>query len=454
MAGLAALLSRSHQSAREPPGQQSAGLWRPRTSPEVFGLQPPGQLSADTWRPRESPQRVAKGSASRVKGLRRFGLAAVTAAPAPPVSGGGQAAEQGARSRGLAPRQAASGEGEHSRERAPGLCLGPPRAWDLSGRCGNADTGEGPREAPWGPAVSEKTGGQGGQEDGVSGSGIALNSGSGTRRPYPCSTCERSFRCYSDAVKHQSIHCGEKPYACGDCGKAFIHSSHVVRHQRVHSGERPYVCKECGKAFSQSFNLIRHQRVHTGERPYQCPECGRTFSQRSDAEKHRRIHTGERLYECGACGKAFVHGSNAARHRRTHHGESPYACRECGQAFSQSSNLIQHQRVHTGEKPFACQECGRAFSRSSFLREHRRRALSRLYRQTLSGSWRHLLGGDRQCDSQRLAGHRRPLTRERQRGLSGDSCPHGSAQDLPPTSTTRAARRSGDQGHRRAAQGP
>ncbi|XP_070320482.1 zinc finger protein 696 [Odocoileus virginianus] len=279
------------------------------------------------------------------------------------------AAEHGAQSAGLMPRQVALKEGGHG-EATPGLLQGPSRTLGLPDPCGNKEAAERPRGSPWVPAV---------HEDRVSRSEVTLNTTSAVDgrgpwkgQPYRCSTCDRSFKCYSDAVKHQSIHSGEKPYECSDCGKAFIHSSHVVRHQRIHNGEKPYVCKECGKAFSQSFNLIRHQRIHTGEKPYECAECGKSFSQRSDAVKHQRTHTGERLYECSECGKTFIHSSNVVRHQRIHHRENPYECKECGKAFSQSSNLIQHQRVHTGEKPYACQECGRAFSRSSFLSEHRR----------------------------------------------------------------------------------
>ncbi|KAM7236800.1 hypothetical protein CapIbe_012472, partial [Capra ibex] len=279
------------------------------------------------------------------------------------------AAEHGAQSAELMPQQAALKEGGHG-EATPGLLQGPSWTLGLPDPCGNEEAAERPRGSPRGHEV---------HEDRVSRSEVTLNTalavdgrGPWKGRPYRCSTCDRSFKCYSDVVKHQSIHSGEKPYECSDCGKAFIHSSHVVRHQRIHNGEKPYICKECGKAFSQSFNLIRHQRIHTGEKPYECAECGKSFSQRSDAMKHQRIHTGERLYECSECGKTFIHSSNVIRHQRIHHRENPYECKECGKAFSQSSNLIQHQRVHTGEKPYACQECGRAFSRSSFLSEHRR----------------------------------------------------------------------------------
>ncbi|XP_047584756.1 zinc finger protein 696 [Lutra lutra] len=303
------------------------------------------------------------------------------------AAGGSQAscwapsvAEQGAQSAKPTPTQEALEEEEPRQgERELGPLQGPPWALGLLDGCGNEEAGDRPRDSLRVPVVPAKPGGQCGLHGRVSPSEASPNARSAASRrgpckgrPYQCGTCDRSFKCYSDVVKHQSIHSGEKPYACSDCGKAFIHSSHVVRHQRTHHGEKPYVCTECGRAFSQSFNLVRHQRTHTGEKPYGCAECGKSFGQRSDAAKHQRTHTGERPYACSECGKAFLHSSNVARHQRTHHGESPYECQECGQAFSQSSNLLQHRRVHTGEKPYACPECGRAFSRSSFLSEHQR----------------------------------------------------------------------------------
>ncbi|KAM9050144.1 zinc finger protein 696 [Megaptera novaeangliae] len=374
-AGAREASQRTSPEVPEPPGR---GRWRFRRAAGAPGRCPTTGVSAGSSKqsPSLGPQNATE-RATLMDTCTAFLAQAPSGGPASCYAA--SVAEKGAQSPGLMPRQATLEEGGRRGQAVPGLLRGPPQALRFPDPCGNEEAGERPRDSPRGPVVYEETGGQNGHEDSVSGSEVTLNAASTASRrshwkgqPYRCSTCDRSFKCYSDVVKHQSIHSGEKPYECSDCGKAFIHSSHVVRHQRIHNGEKPYVCKECGKAFSQSFNLIRHQRIHTGEKPYECAECGRSFSQRSDAIKHQRIHTGERLYECSECGKTFIHSSNVVRHQRIHHGENPYECKECGKAFSQSSNLIQHQRVHTGEKPYACQECGRAFSRSSFLSEHRR----------------------------------------------------------------------------------
>ncbi|XP_042658432.1 zinc finger protein 189-like, partial [Tyto alba] len=91
---------------------------------------------------------------------------------------------------------------------------------------------------------------------------------------HSCSDCGRSFGVFSNLLRHQQSHGGDKPYECPDCGKGFGHSSALVTHRRIHTGERPYRCADCGKSFNVVSNLVRHRRSHTGEKPYKCPDCG------------------------------------------------------------------------------------------------------------------------------------------------------------------------------------
>ncbi|NXT44630.1 ZN572 protein, partial [Pelecanoides urinatrix] len=51
--------------------------------------------------------------------------------------------------------------------------------------------------------------------------------------------------------------------------------SNLLRHQRSHGGDKPYKCPECGKGFGHSSALVTHRRIHTGEKPYQCTDCGK-----------------------------------------------------------------------------------------------------------------------------------------------------------------------------------
>lgn len=118
----------------------------------------------------------------------------------------------------------------------PGLPRGPPQALKPLGLCEHEDTNERPRDDSQELVIRETTGEQpGGHENAVSRSDVALRSGPVADQqgcwkgwPYQCGTCDQSFQCYSDVVKHECTHSGEKPYEYRDCGKAFIHSSHVV----------------------------------------------------------------------------------------------------------------------------------------------------------------------------------------------------------------------------------
>ncbi|XP_075388787.1 zinc finger and SCAN domain-containing protein 26 [Tenrec ecaudatus] len=210
---------------------------------------------------------------------------------------------------------------------------------------------------------------------------------------YICSECGEGFAQYSDLIKHEGVHLGEKlcesavcqgsspteqqkiqskekGHQCLECGKAFQRSSHLIRHQKTHLGQKPYQCSECGKVFSQNAGLFEHLRIHTGEKPYLCIHCGKNFRRSSHLNRHQRVHSQQEPCECKECGKTFSQALLLTHHQRIHSHSKSHQCNECGRVFSLTSDLIRHHRIHTGEKPFKCNVCQKSFRLNSHLAQH------------------------------------------------------------------------------------
>ena len=117
----------------------------------------------------------------------------------------------------------------------------------------------------------------------------------------------------------------------------------------THSEERPYPCSSCHKSFKQKYLLTEHQRVHTGERLYACSECYKSFSQSRSLVAHMKTHSDATPYKCLTCGKGFKHKNYLTVHQRVHTREQPYACPECNKSFSVSSNLSRHIKTHKSQ---------------------------------------------------------------------------------------------------------
>ena len=76
---------------------------------------------------------------------------------------------------------------------------------------------------------------------------------------------------------------GKKPYECSSCDKSFAYKSWLIRHtESVHEGKNPHTCSFCDKSFYEKSKFKKHiQAVHKGIKLdkdndgifYQCPKC-------------------------------------------------------------------------------------------------------------------------------------------------------------------------------------
>lgn len=199
----------------------------------------------------------------------------------------------------------------------------------------------------------------------------------GSPNPFPCKSCEKSFKNLFALNIHQKVHGNVRDFQCTLCDKAFTNASHLRRHSNSHSGIRPFVCNICLRGFPSAQNLKRHLLTHTGEKPFTCEECSRGFLTLENLNRHKRTHTGEKPFPCDICGKCFAHSTTAKEHMRIHSGDKPFACTFCEKKFALNKALFKHIRER---HPDYFDE----FKRQNDLPPNVRKAREKLKRETMS----------------------------------------------------------------------
>lgn len=82
-------------------------------------------------------------------------------------------------------------------------------------------------------------------------------------------------------------------YCCPveDCTKQYKSRFNLRRHVEFnHLGRKPFKCSTCERSFVSKQNLIEHQFIHSGVKPYKCSTCGLNFRQMSLLTLHKRSH--------------------------------------------------------------------------------------------------------------------------------------------------------------------
>uniref|UniRef100_A0A3B3E1K2 C2H2-type domain-containing protein n=1 Tax=Oryzias melastigma TaxID=30732 RepID=A0A3B3E1K2_ORYME len=251
-------------------------------------------------------------------------------------------------------------------------------------------------------------------------------------KPFPCSTCGRSFTQKHSLQAHQRVHSGERPFVCSVCSKSLPEHD-----QNLLSTEKSFTCDKCGRSFTQKRQLKNHYRAHTGEvtctqpphkyspaqassapppkkvnpyrsvpsvrltqvgcltpggrgllEPFTCEICGKCFTAKSTLQTHihRDIRVlcgcrGEKPFDCGVCGKTFSDPSARRRHAATHSGKKAFTCPVCSLSFTRMDNLKTHAKTHSREGGAADvqEEASGALQRNPFLFESSKSFLIIIY---------------------------------------------------------------------------
>ena len=107
-------------------------------------------------------------------------------------------------------------------------------------------------------------------------------------------------------------------------------------------GDRPYPCKTCEKTFKKSDHCRRHELTHVQD--LACQHCGLDVLSRAELRAHVKTeHRNLRHFQCQICDHVFKEAGHLTRHMVTHTGEG--ACLRRGWA----GHLTRHMVTHTGE---------------------------------------------------------------------------------------------------------
>ncbi|XP_037933936.1 zinc finger protein 540-like [Teleopsis dalmanni] len=167
-------------------------------------------------------------------------------------------------------------------------------------------------------------------------------------KKYPCSECEKVFKCPMAHKKHMFKHDGkELPFPCNICGKRFVTNTALKDHLMRHAGIKNYMCPYCGvgKTTKQEWN--NHITTHTKEKKFKCELCPHASHNRQNLRMHIKIvHDKIKDYACQYCGKTFGKSNACKMHETIHTGDKKHECKVCNKKFLYLKGLTKHLQTH------------------------------------------------------------------------------------------------------------
>jgi uncharacterized Zn-finger protein len=95
---------------------------------------------------------------------------------------------------------------------------------------------------------------------------------------------------------HYARHTDERPFPCNSCEKSFKLNCDLVQHKLQHS-EKQFACDQCQSTFHKKIQLKQHYLIHLELKPHNCLDCSESFRLRKSLKIHIRKHHPEKVQD-------------------------------------------------------------------------------------------------------------------------------------------------------------
>ena len=181
----------------------------------------------------------------------------------------------------------------------------------------------------------------------------------GTKRPFICIICSKSFKILRSAVECE-LNSHKDKWNCTTCHKIFDEPKKLRAHSDTHISDL-FVCKICHP--TEDDTMVSNKRT--------------IFAKEFGLKKHLRLcHDGQKNISCHVCGKYFLLEVTLVHHMTDKHKDAWFKCEACNKKFRLKQTLEKHaKKTHIFSNVeevawFKCKSCKRKYRLKQTLEEH------------------------------------------------------------------------------------